>query len=111
LPLAAPLSELPTTPPPSINTVDVLARALQPELHVPEPPPLSIAAQVDEILQEMLEDSPLATRHIRLVELPSKGVAVMVGLDRYESVDEVPDEDIRQMIRAAVAEWERRVVE
>ena len=111
--LATPLADLPTTlpHPPSINTVDVLARVLQPELKAPEPPPLSIAAQIDEILQEMLQSSPLSSRLIRLIELPSKGVAVMVGLDRYESVEAVPDEDIRQMIRLAVAEWERRVAE
>jgi len=110
---ATPLADLPTTlpHPPSINTVDVLARVLQPELKAPEPPPLSIAAQIDEILQEMLQSSPLASRLIRLIELPSKGVAVMVGLYRYESVEAVPDEDIRQMIRLAVAEWERRVAE
>jgi hypothetical protein len=105
-----PLVDLPATLPqlPSINTVDVLARVLQPELKAPEPPPLSIAAQIDEILQEMLQSSPLASRLIRLIELPSKGVAVMVGLDRYESVEAVPDEDIRQMIRRC-SRVERRV--
>jgi len=32
-----------------------------------------------------------------------------VGLDRYESVDEVPDDEVRGLIRSAVAEWEARV--
>jgi hypothetical protein len=59
----------------------------------------------------MLQNSPLASRHIRLIELPTKGVVVMVGLDRYEGVEAVPDEDVRQMIRLAVAEWERRVAQ
>jgi hypothetical protein len=108
-----PLADLSTPPPsrPSLNTVDVLARALQPDLHVPEPPPRSITAQIDDILQEKLQDSPFASSLIRLVELPSKGVVVMVGKDQYEGVDAVPDEDIRQLIRSAVAEWERRVAE
>ena len=89
----------------------VLARALQPDLRPPEPPSRSIAAQVDEILQEMLHDSPYASRLIRLIELPSKGLVVMVGQEEYEGVEAVPDEDIRRLIRLAVAEWERRVTE
>jgi len=106
-----PLADLPAPAPPSLNTVDVLARALQPDLRSLEPPPLSITAQIDEILQEKLQDSPYATSLIRLVELPSKGVVVKVGMDQYEGVDAVPDEAIRQLIRSAVAEWERRVAE
>jgi hypothetical protein len=106
-----PLADQSVTSPPSLNTVDVIARALQPDLRSLEPPPLSITAQIDEILQEKLQDSPFASRPIRLVELPSKGVAVKVGMEQYEGVDAVPDEGIRQLIRSAVAEWERRVAE
>lgn len=107
-------SDLPAAPPakpPSIKAVDVLARALQADVRTPEPPPRSIAAQVDEILQEMLVNSPMASRGIRLLELPNKGMVVMVGLNQYEGVEAVPDEEIRQVIRAAVAEWEQRVAE
>src|SRR5574341_1060286 len=68
-----PLVDLSTTPArPSLNTVDVLARALQPDLRTPEPPPLSITAQIDEILQEMLKNSPLAARLIRSEEHTSE---------------------------------------
>ena len=106
--------DLPAAPPaklPSIKAVDVLARALQADVRTPEPPPRSIAAQIDEILQEMLVNSPLASRGIRLLELPNKGMVVMVGLNQYEGVEAVPEEEIRQVIRAAVAEWEQRVAE
>jgi hypothetical protein len=113
----APASALPadqTTPPaqrPTISAVNVIARALQSDVRSPEPPPRSIAAQIDEILQEMLENSALASRGIRLMELPGKGMVVMVGLNQYEGVEAVPDDEIRQLIRNAVAEWERRVAE
>ncbi len=107
-------ADLPAAPPaqrPTITAVNVLARALQSEVRAPEPPPRSIAVQIDEILQEKLASSPMASRGIRLLELPNKGMVVMVGLNQYEGVEAVPDEEIRQVIRAAVAEWEQRVAE
>lgn len=94
---------------PSMNPINVLARAIQSDVGAPRPADRSIAVQVDEILQEMLKNSPLASRAIRLMELPQKGMVVMIGLDQFDGVDAVPDEDIRQVLRAAVAEWERRV--
>jgi len=99
----------PASHPSPVNPVSVLARALQSEVRTPIPAPKSIAAQIDEILQEMLENSTLESRAIRLLELPNKGMVVMVGLNQYGGVEAVPDEDIKGMIRAAVAEWERRV--
>lgn len=93
---------------PSVNPLSLFARAIQ-EMDKPkvDMSPASIAAQIDEILQEKLEDSPLEGRSIRLMELPGQGMVVMVGLDKYEDVDTIPDRDVRQLIHAAVAEWER----
>jgi hypothetical protein len=70
--------------------------------------PLSIVEQVDEILQEIVAGTPLATRMIRLVEDPKSGVVVWVGLEHYNGVDTVPDPDIKAILRKAGAEWERR---
>jgi hypothetical protein len=76
---------------------------------IPPEPPKSIVAQIDDILQEKLEGTPLSKRGIRLRELPNQHMAVMVGLDQYEGVEDVPDEEIRNLIRSAVSEWEKRV--
>ena len=92
---------------PSINPVNILSRAMVPDL--PPEPPKSIVVQIDDILQEKLEGSPLSKRGIRLRELPNQAMTVMVGLDQYDGVDEVPDEEIRNLIRSAVNEWEKRV--
>ena len=92
---------------PSIKPINILARAMVPD--IPPEPPKSIVAQIDDILQEKLEGTPLSKRGIRLRELPNQHMAVMVGLDQYEGVDEVPDEEIRNLIRSAVSEWEKRV--
>ena len=69
---------------------------------------LSIVQQIDTVLQERLLDSPLAKRGIRLQESIQGGVEVYVGLQKFFSVDEVPDDTIKTAIRAAIAEWEKK---
>ncbi len=95
--------------PSRLNPVDVIAQALRSDVRKPESQPTSIAAQIDEILQERLASNLTITRAVRLLEIPGKGMVVMVGLDQYAGVDEVPDADVRTIIHEAVAEWERRV--
>jgi len=94
---------------PSLNPINVLTRAIQADINVPQASTKSIAAQIDEILQEKIEGTEMAQRGVRLLELPNKGMVVMIGLDQYGGVDEVPDDEIRSMIKSAVAEWENRV--
>jgi len=72
-----------------------------------EPVTPTIAAQIDEILQKKLENTPYADSGIRLEDTPGQGVVMMVGLDQYEGVESVPDEAIRNLIREAVADWEK----
>jgi hypothetical protein len=69
---------------------------------------LSIVQQIDSILQEHLENSPLARRGIRLQESLHGGVTVYVGLHKFDTVDDVPDDEIKAAIRAAIAEWEKK---
>jgi hypothetical protein len=106
--LVAPEAQPATINRPSLNPINVISRALKSDVRAPDSPVKSIAAQVDEILQEMLKSSPLWARGIKLMELPAKGMVVMVGLDQYDGVDAVPDDEIRTLIRSAVGEWERR---
>jgi len=70
--------------------------------------PLSMVAQIDEILQTNLANSSLANRAIRLMESPGGGVVVMVGLDKYNGVGDVPDPQVQAVLRAAIAEWEKK---
>jgi hypothetical protein len=70
--------------------------------------PQSIAAQIDEILQEKLAGTALAERGIKLLELPDQGLVVMVGMDKYTDLTLVPDEQVRAVIGEAVAAWEDR---
>jgi hypothetical protein len=93
----------------SMNPIDALARAIQSD--VPKIPSASksIAAQIDEILQENLAGTPLEKRGISLLDHPGQGVLVRVGLEQYDGIDAVPDPEIRELIRSAAAEWENRI--
>jgi len=76
-----------------------------------KPKPTSIVGQIDEILQDMLESEPTEKRGIRLVEDPNHGVTVWVGVQRYQGIEAVKDQEALRLIRAAVEEWERRAEE
>jgi hypothetical protein len=75
-----------------------------------EPVTLTMAGQIDEILQKKLENTPYENLGIRLADTPSHGVVVMVGLNKYDGIESVPDETIRTLIREAVAEWEKQML-
>jgi hypothetical protein len=69
---------------------------------------LSIVQQIDTVLQEKLMTSPFARRGIRLQESIQGGVEVYVGIQKFETVDDVPDAEIKAVIRSAIAEWEKK---
>lgn len=74
----------------------------------PAAPANSIVGQIDSILQERLAGTPLADRGIFLTQSPEGGVNVYVGLTRYNGIDDVPDPEIKAVIRAAISEWENK---
>jgi hypothetical protein len=92
---------------PSLNPLDVIVKAFQTDVVKPDTPK-SLAEQVDEVLQEKLTVSPLRGKGIRLLDLPGKGLVVLVGLDKYDGIDAVPDEQVKAILREAVDEWGRR---
>lgn len=70
--------------------------------------PQSIVEQIDSILQAQIAGTPLVERGIRLQESPEGGVIVWVGINKYEGVTEVPDEQIQAAIRTAISAWESK---
>lgn len=73
-----------------------------------EAAPTSMVGQIDAILQAHLTGTPLASLGIRLIESSEGGAIVMVGVNRYAGVGDVPDPEIQAAIRAAIAEWENK---
>lgn len=74
----------------------------------PAPPPTSIVGQINLVLQEKLVGSPLEGRVISMSQSAEGGVIVTVGASQYLGVDDVPDADVKAVIRAAIAEWEKK---
>lgn len=107
--LTGEIVEGPSFKPPRIGPLDILKNTLDADVRSAlKAAPKSLAAQVDEILQAKLVDSSLADRGIRIMDTPSSDLVVMVGLDKYDGVEAIPDAEIQAMIREAVAEWGRR---
>jgi hypothetical protein len=69
--------------------------------------PKSMVDEINEILERMLKEEAGKRKAIKLVEMLDGGVNVYIGVDSYP-IDEVPFEDVRQLIRKAVSEWEQR---
>jgi hypothetical protein len=74
----------------------------------PAAPLESIVAQIDSVLQARLVGTSLADKGVRLQESLEGGVLVWVGINKYEGIDDVPDEQIKAAIRAAITEWENK---
>jgi len=68
---------------------------------------LSVVDEVNDILQRKLTGSAIAGKGIHLMENHNKEIRFWVGLDSYDDVEEIPDPEVRQIIDAAVKEWEQ----
>jgi len=71
---------------------------------------LSIVQQIDTVLQRRILNTPLEGHGIRLTDSPQGTVEVYIGLQKFNSIDDVPDEAVKSAIRAAIAEWEKKYV-
>jgi hypothetical protein len=85
-----------------------IASMLVPNSKQEEAAPTSMVGQIDAILQTHLAETPLASRGVRLAESPDGGVIVWDGVKKYSGVSEVTDPQVQAMIRAAIAEWEKK---
>jgi hypothetical protein len=86
---------------------DVVGGILNPTHVPPTPQYKSIAMQINDILQEMMADTPFEKRGITVSDAPDKGVMVTLDGEKYPGVKDVPDEEVRSLIRSAVVEWEK----
>ena len=67
----------------------------------------SMVEQINNILQQKLVESAGSLKGVSLIESYEGTVRVLIGVQSY-SIDEVPDPEVRQLIREAVAAWEEK---
>ena len=67
----------------------------------------SMIGQINDILQRKMAEAPGASRGVRLLEGAGGALRVFIGLQSFD-LEDVPDADVKRMIRDAVAEWESR---
>jgi hypothetical protein len=92
----------------STDLPDMVGNLLTPTPPPPTPQFKSIAMQINDILQEKIAGTPLENRGITVNDAPEHGVMVSLDGQKYPGVKDVPDEEVRNAIRAAVLEWETR---
>jgi hypothetical protein len=80
-----------------------------PSLLSGEDKPKTIAGQISLIIEKMLVDSPIKEKGIKLIENDHHGVDVWIGLEKFDGIDAIPYPDVQQLIREAVAQWEREM--
>ncbi len=118
-----PAAEPPSSPRPT-PPVDLIARQLTarsstprqepPRLRMPEAPPIllppiDLAREIGEIVEQMQALNPrLAGRSIRLQNTSEGGIRFVIDGHSYTAVEQIPDPEIQNLIRAATKEWERR---
>mgnify|MGYP001396278082 CR=1 FL=1 len=109
LPVASPVVQPPAASAPlKIDAFRGFRSLLNNDVKAPgEKKTISIVTMIDDVLQAKLLGSPLMEKAIRLEEGPLGEVMVCVGSQRYEGVGAVPEGEIRDIIKSAIADWEK----
>lgn len=110
IPAPLPGTDVPQKPPRiGLNPVNILANALKADAPKLPERSLSLVAQVNDILQEKIRGTTLMQRGLMLTESLDHGMLVIIGMEKYDGIDAVPDDEIRTLIRQCVAEWSSRM--
>lgn len=71
-------------------------------------PPLNLAGQINEIVQARLRYSPLAgATTLGITSDPSGGILINVNGMIYHGPDEIPQPEVKELIKASIKEWEK----
>jgi hypothetical protein len=70
-------------------------------------PVLNLADEINRIFQGKLLTSAISGTDAKVEQNADGGVRIRVGMAYYSSPDEVPDPQLRNLLKLAIAEWER----
>jgi len=83
-------------------------RITEPEAPPPALPGLNLAEEINDIVQTRLRYSPLVnSTKIEITADPGGGIRIQVNDQFFASPDDVTDESARELIKAAIKEWEQ----
>lgn len=105
--VAAAPAEYRPLPPPSMNPLKQMA-VLREMAKNPPPPPRTIIEQIDDVLQEHIIGTPLIHRALHVRPGPRGDAIFEADGQNYKSVEDLPDVEVRDVIRAAILEWEKK---
>jgi hypothetical protein len=74
---------------------------------VPDLPVLSIAEQIDQVLQKAIDDGPWVLRGLHVQSSPGGDVRFVLDGHAYGSLDEVSDPEARSVLQAAIQTWDQ----
>ncbi len=95
--------------PVKLPTMDIMKqmRYLREQSKKPEIQIKSIMDEINDILQSKIAGTPLAGRGLKVADGLHGGIFSLDGHD-YESLEELPDPEARDMVRAAIQEWDSK---
>lgn len=103
---ALPPEQQPPLRMPSMNPFRQMATLREME-KAPAPAPKSITEQIDEVLQTQLAGTPFITRGMKVGSDLAGNALFFLDGQTYDAVDNIPDTAVREVIRAAIKEWEK----
>jgi cytoskeletal protein RodZ len=72
------------------------------------PSPLSFVEEIEEILQRFLRTYPsFIGKEVHVGTAQSGGIRIQVEDEFYDTPDDIPDPEIRGILKAAIQEWEK----
>ena len=69
----------------------------------------TMVEQIEIVLQEIIARLPPGAPEVHLEEDMKTGVIVRMGLETFEGIENVPDPNVRLLLRKAVSDWEKRM--
>jgi hypothetical protein len=70
-------------------------------------PSLNLVEEIDRIFQTKLRASSIAGMDAGITAASDGGVGIRVGAVYYSSPEDVPDPQLREMLKLAISEWEQ----
>ena len=102
------LETLPKEPDPTPQRGGLFRRAPKPAQTETAIPTLNLAEEINDIVQARLRYSSLAENNrIEITGDYSGGIRIRVNDEFYNSPEEIPNPEVKELIQASIKEWER----